>query len=94
MKKLGAKVITAGDINTACDQLLLGRADAVVYDYPVLRDYEKKNPKKVKLVNGIFDKQYYGFVLPVDTEIAEDIDRTILGMYEDGFYQQLYDKWF
>ena len=94
LKKMGAKIITSGDIETACDQLLLERADAVVYDYPVLLNYVKENSDKVSLVKGMFDKQYYGFVLQKDSELKRAIDLAMLRIYEDGTYKTLYDKWF
>lgn len=94
VKKLGAKVVTAADIYNACDGLLLERGDAVVFDYPVLLSYVKENPDKVKLVGGMFDEQYYGYMLTKDCDLKEAIDLTILKLYEDGTYKTLYDKWF
>ena len=94
LRKIGAKIITSDDIETACDQLLLKRADAVVYDYPVLLNYVKDNSDKVSLVQGMFDKQYYGFVLPKGSELKREIDLAMLRLYEDGTYKTLYDKWF
>ncbi|MCD6436581.1 MAG: transporter substrate-binding domain-containing protein [Clostridiales bacterium] len=94
LNKIGAKVIMSTDISTACDQLLLKRADAVVYDYPVLKNYEKNNAKKVKLVEGVFDKQYYGFMLQEESELKKQLDTTLLEIYEDGTYDEIIKKWF
>ncbi len=94
VKKLGAKPVTVRDIDSACDGLLLGRADAVVFDYPVLLNYVKENPNKVKMTGSMFDEQYYGFMLKKDSPLKEAIDMAILGLYEDGTYKTLYDKWF
>ena len=94
IKKIGAKTKTVDDIDTACDYLLLKRGDAVVFDYPVLLNYVKNNPEKVKMVGGMFDKQYYGFMLQKRSLLKRDIDLSILKIYEDGTYQTLYNKWF
>lgn len=94
VKALGAKPVTARDIDQACDGLLLGRGDAVVFDYPVLLNYVKENPDKVKMVGGMFDDQYYGYMLKNNSPLKADIDLAILKLREDGTYKTLYDKWF
>lgn len=94
LEKIGADIITSGDIATACDQLLLERADAVVYDYPVLLNYVKNNPDKVNLIPVMFDKQYYGFVFPKDSKLTREVNISMLRIYESGKYQTLIDKWF
>lgn len=94
VKKLGAKPVTTRDIDSACDGLLLGRGDAVVFDYPVLLNYVKENPDKVKMVGGMFDDQYYGFMLKKGSPLKGAIDLALLKLYEDGTYKTLYDKWF
>jgi len=94
-KGLGAsKVKKVDNIDTACDYLLLGRGDAVVFDHPVLLNYVKENPDKVELVDGIFDEQYYGFVFPKGSPLKRAVDKSILKLYEDGTYKRLYQKWF
>ncbi len=94
VKALGAKAVTTRDIDSACDGLLLGRGDAVVFDYPVLLNYVKENPDKVKMVAGMFDDQYYGYMLKKGSPLKDAINLAILKLYEDGTYKTLYDKWF
>jgi ABC-type amino acid transport substrate-binding protein len=91
---LGAKPVTTDDIDSACDGLLLGRGDAVVFDYPVLLNYVKENPTKVEMVGGMFDDQYYGFMLKKDSPLKADIDLELLKIYEDGTYKKINSKWF
>ena len=94
VKTYGAKPVEARDIENACDGLLLERGDAVVFDYPVLLNYVKENPDKVKMVGGMFDDQYYGYMLKKDSPLKGAIDLAILKLREDGTYKTLYDKWF
>ncbi len=95
VKTLGAsKVKTVENINSACDNLLLERGDAVVYDYPVLLNYVKENQDKVELVGGMFDEQYYGYVFPKGSNLKRKVDIILLRFYEDGTYKDLYKKWF
>ena len=94
VKRLGAKPVTARDIESACDGLLLNRAAAVVFDYPVLRNYVKENPAKVEMVGGMFDEQYYGFMLKKDSPLEKEINSVLLRLYENGTYRHLYKEWF
>jgi len=94
VKELGAKVKTVDSISSACDNLLLERGDAVVYDYPILLNYVKDNPDKVVMAGGMFDEQYYGFVLSKGSELKRPIDKIILTLYENGTYANIYKKWF
>ena len=94
-KNVGASKVKAVDnINSACDGLLLERGDAVIFDYPVLLNYVKENSDKVRLAGEMFDKQYYGFMLPKDCELKREIDTALLKLYENGTYDTLYKKWF
>lgn len=94
VRKLGAKPSRVDDIDSACDGLLLGRADAVVFDYPVLLSYVKENPDKVKMVAGMFDEQYYAYMLKKDSPLEKGINLALQQLYEDGTYKTFYDKWF
>lgn len=95
VKGLGAsKIKTVDNINTACDYLLLERGDAVVFDYPVLLNYAKENVDKVKIVDGLFDEQYYGYIFPKGSKLKRVVDVALLKIYENGTYMRLYKKWF
>jgi len=94
VKSLGAKPVTTDDIDSACDGLLLERGDAVVFDYPVLLNYVKENPTKVEMVGGMFEDQYYGFMLKKDSPLEKEINMALLKINEDGTYKKIYNKWF
>lgn len=94
VRRLGAKPVTTDDIDSACDGLLLERGDAVVFDFPVLLNYVKENPTKVEMVGGMFDDQYYGFMLKKDSPLEKEINMALLKINEDGTYKDLYNKWF
>ena len=95
VKQLGAsKVSTVSSVPDACDDLLLERGDAVVYDYPVLRNYVKENIDKVEMVGGMFDEQYYGYAFPLGSDLKRAVDVALYKLREDGTYNSLYEKWF
>lgn len=95
IRRVGAsKIKTVDNIDMACDYLLLGRGDAVVYDYPVLLNYVKKNADKVEIAGSLFDEQYYGYAFPKGSKLKREVDVSLLKMYENGTYMRLHKKWF
>jgi polar amino acid transport system substrate-binding protein len=69
--------------------------EAVVFDAPVLRYYIKNQTDDEFVVVGqVFGKEEYGIALPENSPHRETINRAILGLLEDGTYQQIYNRWF
>lgn len=82
-------------IEAAFERLASGRADAVVYDAPVLRDYIKTSGStELGLAGSVFAPERYGIALPEGSPHREAINRAILKLQEDGTYSRLYDRWF
>lgn len=94
LKKIGAKVKEVDTIEQGCDWLLLKRGDALVFDSPVILEYVKRYPYRVKTVGGLFAKQYYGFALQQNSILRNDINNELLKIRESGEYQDIHDKWF
>jgi hypothetical protein len=69
--------------------------DAVVFDAPVLLYYAAHGGKgRVQVVGGAFHKEDYGIVFPPDSPLRKQVNGALLGMREDGTYDQIYDRWF
>jgi polar amino acid transport system substrate-binding protein len=82
-------------IEQAYDALLKGRADAVVFDSPVLLFYAAHQGKgKASLVGAVFRKESYGIIFPQNSSYRRPVDNALLTLKENGTYQRLYDKWF
>lgn len=82
-------------IEEAYQLLQDNRVDAVVYDAPVLQYYANTEGKgRVSVVGSLFERQDYGIALPTNSPNREQIDRALLAIFEDGFYDDLYRKWF
>ncbi|BAY27771.1 extracellular solute-binding protein [Calothrix sp. NIES-2100] len=82
-------------IEQAYDALQSKKADAVVFDAPVLLFYAANEGKgKVEVVGSVFREENYGIVLPNDSPYRKQINSALLSIREDGTYQSLYDKWF
>jgi polar amino acid transport system substrate-binding protein len=82
-------------IEDAYNRLLQGRADAVIYDGPVMQYYIKTTGQAdLALVGGVFAVERYGIALPTDSVYREPINRALLKLQEEGAYQQVYNRWF
>ena len=82
-------------IEEAYQLLQDNQVDAVVYDAPVLQYYVNTEGKgRVSVVGSLFERQDYGIALPTNSPNREQIDRALLAIFEDGFYDDLYRKWF
>ncbi len=68
---------------------------AVVFDTPILSYYVNTKGQGIgALVGPTFQRENYGFALPTDSALREDIDRTLLRLREDGTYRSIYVTWF
>jgi polar amino acid transport system substrate-binding protein len=95
LREQHAQVLEFEKIDDAYDTLLQKKADAVVFDAPVLLHYAARDGKgRVQVVGATFRKENYGIALPQGSALRKRIDSALLGLREDGTYQELYDKWF
>jgi polar amino acid transport system substrate-binding protein len=86
---------TVATIEAAYPLLESGRADAIVFDAPVLRHYAFTDGQgRVTLAGGVFARQDYGIVVQQDSPLRELIDRVLLALLEDGTYQAIMVRWF
>ncbi|WP_042341724.1 transporter substrate-binding domain-containing protein [Calothrix sp. PCC 7507] len=95
LKEHKISVLEVAKIDQAYDALQTKKADAVVFDAPVLLFYAANEGKgKVEVVGSIFREENYGIVLPNNSPYRKQINSTLLNLKENGTYQEIYDKWF
>lgn len=69
----------ASTLNDCLAALAAGRADAVVYDVPLLRYYINEEWQgTLRVLPQIFERQNYGFGLPPGSQLREPLNRTLL----------------
>lgn len=72
-----------------------GRAEAVVFDGPILAWYLQSNDDvDGRLVERVFKRENYGIALPTGSPLAEDINRALLALRESGTHDALRRKYF
>ncbi len=95
LRKIGAKVISVLKIENAYKKLKNEEVDAVVYDAPALMYYARNDTLKDFLIKGdIFKPQTYAFIFRDRDPLRERINRSILNLRDNGYYDWLYRKWF
>jgi polar amino acid transport system substrate-binding protein len=69
----------ASTLNDCLAALAAGRADAVVYDVPLLRYYINEEWQgTLRVLPLTFERQNYGFGLPPGSQLREPLNRTLL----------------
>ena len=82
-------------IDDAYPRLDSGRADAVVFDAPVLQHRAKVTGSSTEiLVGGVFARENYGIAVPSGSPLRKKINTTLLDLTADGTYDQLYARYF
>ena len=91
----GARILLYSVVDEAYDDLLKGEIEAVVYDAPSVLYFSSHKGKSLTTPAGpVFHREEYGIALPEGSPHQEKINRTLLTLFEDGTYNQLYQKWF
>ena len=75
--------------------LLDKKVDAVVTAAPLLLYYAAHEGKgRVKTVGPEFNTAPAAIMVQLDSPLRRKINLALIGLRENGIYQQIYDKWF
>lgn len=95
LKNRSARSAAFVDAGQALQAALDGRADAVVYDEPVLAYYLANGMKsRMRLVGPVFRPEHYGIAFIPGAPERRQIDLALLKLRENGDYRRLQQKWF
>lgn len=93
LDNLGAITIQVDAIEKAYDMLKADKIDAIVFDTPTIMHLAQKH-REVVIVGKQFDLQDYGIAMKENSPYREKVNRALLKLQENGFYKNLYDKYF
>ncbi len=83
------------DLMELLDEFERGGLDAVVFDAPILAHYVNSNGAGTgQLIGQTFLRESYGFALPSQSPLIEDINQSLLNLKETGRYDEIYRKYF
>jgi len=75
--------------------VLSGRADAVLYDLPNVLFYsEQEADGRLKTVGEKLTGEDYGIAFPKGSELRDVIDDALTNLKENGTYDDIYEEWF
>lgn len=82
-------------IEEAYGALLDKKADAVVFDAPILQYFAAQSGKgRFVMAGGVFKKEDYGIAFPLGSPLRKRVDQALLKLREDGTFDRLLEKWF
>jgi polar amino acid transport system substrate-binding protein len=85
--------VSSGD--EGCNMLLQGRVQAVVFDAATLQYWAARRGQGIlQVVGPIFRPEKYGIAVGQGSPLRKQINEALLRMYEDGEYEEIYNKWF
>ncbi len=86
---------TVATIDQAYVELDSGRAEAIVFDAPVLEHRVQVTGGGSEIVvGGTFAREDYGIAVPAGSPLRKLINTTLLDLHADGTYDQLYARYF
>ena len=72
-----------------------GQVQAIVFDAPTLKYWAAASGKgALQVVGPVFRPEKYGIVIALGSPLRKRINEALLEVYQDGTYEQFYDKWF
>ncbi|MGL4242152.1 MAG: transporter substrate-binding domain-containing protein, partial [Beijerinckiaceae bacterium] len=95
LRKSGIATIEAPRGIAAAQLLVEKKADAVVFDSPVLQYIAAGQLRgQVKVVGEVFRRENYGILFPEESPLRKPVNAALLRLKEDGTYDMIYRKWF
>ena len=89
-----AKIVYYNSVLDCAMAVKGGKADAAVYDKPILLNIAAKNDGLSVLSEVLFD-DYYGFAVQLqDTALKTVIDETLAELKKNSIYKEMTNRWF
>lgn len=92
-RDLGAVLSSAKNFDAAAETVLQGKAQAAIYDTPIIM-YFTKNEPRAQIAGAQFRPESYGIIFPLGSPLRRPVDQALLKLIENGTYDSLYRKWF
>ncbi|WP_322054027.1 transporter substrate-binding domain-containing protein [Paraburkholderia bannensis] len=91
----GLSYVDVTNANDGFRMLMNGDVQAIVYDAPTLQYWAaRRGNGALTVVGPVFRPEKYGIAVANGSPLRKSINETLLAMYEDGTYEQIYGKWF
>lgn len=95
LKLHGFNPLDFAGLHDATEALTKGDVKAIVYDSPMLRYFQATHAESpLQLAGDIFERQSYGFALPLGSTHRKAINEALLKLQREGVCEALEMKWF
>lgn len=92
---LRVPIVEATNAAAAIDALMHDKVQAIVFDAPTLQYWAASSGNgSLQVVGPVFRPEKYGIVVALGSPLRKRINEALLGVYQDGTYEQIHDKWF
>jgi polar amino acid transport system substrate-binding protein len=82
------------NFGAAVQALITGDVDMVLMDAASSRGYIGANPDKLQVVGDALGTEEFGFIFTPGSDLVEPFNAAVKTMQEDGFLDQLNNRWF
>jgi polar amino acid transport system substrate-binding protein len=90
----GARLVKTPNLEQAVERVIAGKADAVVFDRPMLQYYLKQHPDVgLQLSQGAWQPQGYGFAAKNDDALVRSLNVALLELEASGQTRSIANKW-
>jgi polar amino acid transport system substrate-binding protein len=79
--------------DSAMNAVVLGQADAVTGDAPVILYGIEKTGGKLQTAGAMAETSFYGLGVAKNSELAKAVQAALQSMIDDGSYQAILDRW-
>lgn len=87
------KIQSYHDQASATTAVVLGKADAVVADSPVIAYGVKQQSTKLQLAGKIYDAAPYGYAIKKGSPLVQAISKALAALIADGSYAKICAQW-
>ena len=88
-------MVEVTNVDAAIDALMHGKVQAIVFDAPTLRYWAATSGEgALQVVGPVFRPEKYGIVVALGSPLRKRINEALLGVYQDGTYEDIHDRWF
>ena len=91
--KPAIKIQSYHDQASATTAVVLGKADAVVADSPVIAYGVKQQSQKLKLAGRIYDAAPYGYAIAKGSPLAKALQKSLQALIAEGSYGKICAMW-
>jgi polar amino acid transport system substrate-binding protein len=86
-------VLQFDDQGAASNAVVVGQADAVLADSPIVAYAVQQSDKKLELVGDVYDAAPYGYVVAKGSALGKALQGAVQSLIDDGTYADILKKW-